>query len=40
MMFSEPSTSVKRRCFELIRAEGTEGSQERMGVSDVIGLRR
>jgi hypothetical protein len=40
MMFSEPFTSVKRRCFDLIRAEGAKNFQERKGVSEVIGLRR
>jgi ABC-type nitrate/sulfonate/bicarbonate transport system ATPase subunit len=40
MIFSEPFTSVKRCCFELIRAEGAKGFQERKGVSEVIGLRR
>jgi NitT/TauT family transport system ATP-binding protein len=40
MMFSEPFTSVKRRCFDLIRTEGAKGLQQRTGVAEVIGLRR
>ena len=40
MMFSEAFTSVKRRCFDLIRAEGAKGLSQRASVSDVIGARR
>jgi ABC-type nitrate/sulfonate/bicarbonate transport system ATPase subunit len=40
MQFSESFTSIKRRCFELIRAEGTKGFRQRPGIADVIDSRR
>jgi ABC-type nitrate/sulfonate/bicarbonate transport system ATPase subunit len=40
MLFSEPFTGVKRRCFELIRAEAAKGFHKQPGIADVIGARR
>ncbi len=40
MLFSERFTNVKRRCFELIRTEGSKGFHMQPGVADIIGMRR
>ena len=40
MMFDPAFTSVKRRCFDLIRAEGAKAFATRSPVAEVIGLRR
>jgi NitT/TauT family transport system ATP-binding protein len=40
MQFSEAFTGVKRRCFELIRAEGAKGFRKQPGIAEVIGARR
>lgn len=40
MLFSPAFACVKRRCFELIRAEGAKGFCGQSGISDVIGGRK
>jgi NitT/TauT family transport system ATP-binding protein len=40
MLFSDPFTGVKRRCFDLIRAEAAKAFQKRPGVPGGIGPQR
>ena len=40
MLFSPVFTSVKRRCFDLIRTEGAKGFAEKAGISHLIRPRR